>query len=604
MAIFNFNGSSIEFSRNSYAESGAAISSINNIYSYVLTENTSSRVSLWGYLYNGYRFDSSISLSSRSGNSFTANRLSLNLYNGYIPIGNFIIEGSVSFNGVGITGGVITKESYSINNDSGSYTGSYDVIRTSRMINNNSYGALHRYLSRGNDTFNGTNSSDTIESGSGNDLINAKSGADIVYGQNGNDKLNGGNGNDQLFGGSGNDIINGGFGNDSLVGGTGIDTAVFSNRANIIDLATTTNQNTGDGQDNLTGIENVNAGGGNDTIYGNSSSNKLIGDKGRDELYGDGGADKIYGGNGNDILSGGLGNDRLVGGEGKDTALFSVSDNTINLGTTRMQNTGDGRDILIGIENVNGGGGNDTIRGNNAANTLRGEDDADKLFGNNGADKLYGGTGNDLLNGGNGNDRLVGGDGVDTALFSSKNNLINLGSSSRQNTRDGQDILIGIENVNGGGGNDIIRGNSDENTFRGGSGVDKLYGMAGADTLLGQAGNDTLYGGGQDDLLYGGGGVDKLYGQDGDDTLFGGQGNDTLYGGAGSDIFQIDTGIRGVGRDLITDYDSGSDYIELLGGAVESDLTLNYVGGDTRIKVDNFLLAIVQNTIAEDITFI
>ena len=124
--------------------------------------------------------------------------------------------------------------------------------------------------------------------------------------------------------------------------------------------------------------------------------------------------------------------------------------------------------------------------------------------------------------------------------------------------------------------------------------------LTGADILYGQSGNDT-YGGEQDDFLYGGGGVDKLYGQAGDDTLFGGQGNDTLYGGTGEDTFQIN---RGSGRSLITDYDSDADSVELLGGLTESDLTFNYVGGDTKIKYGNDLMAIVENTIAEDITFI
>ena len=126
--------------------------------------------------------------------------------------------------------------------------------------------------------------------------------------------------------------------------------------------------------------------------------------------------------------------------------------------------------------------------------------------------------------------------------------------------------------------------------------------MTGADTLFGQAGNDTLYGGEQDDLIYGGAGVDKLYGQAGNDTLNGGTGNDTLYGGAGVDTFQIN---RGPGRALITDYDTNeADSIELLGGLTESDLTFSYVRGNTMVKYRNDLLAIVQNTIAEDITFI
>ena len=97
-------------------------------------------------------------------------------------------------------------------------------------------------------------------------------------------------------------------------------------------------------------------------------------------------------------------------------------------------------------------------------------------------------------------------------------------------------------------------------------------------------------------------GNDRLVGGDGIDRLTGGIGNDTLNGGLGNDIFQINTGI---GRDVITDYTSGEDRIKLLGGITESDLTFSYVGGHTRINYDDDdLLAIVQNTIADDITFI
>ena len=123
-----------------------------------------------------------------------------------------------------------------------------------------------------------------------------------------------------------------------------------------------------------------------------------------------------------------------------------------------------------------------------------------------------------------------------------------------------------IENVNGGRGNDIITGNNAANTLNGGLGNDRLVG---------------------------GNGIDRLTG---------GVGNDTLVGGAGNDIFQITSGI---GRDIIRDYTSGEDRIKLLGGLAENDLTFSYVGGHTRIKDDEGdLLAIVQNTIADDITFI
>jgi len=130
MAIFNFNGSGIDFSRDSYENTFGGISSIDNIYSLAYTENSPSRISFWGYLYNGYRFDASFSLSSRSGSSLSVSSLNLTTYSGSILEARFSAAGSVSYDGLGITGGYVTQESYSdIYGNSSSYSGYYDVIR-------------------------------------------------------------------------------------------------------------------------------------------------------------------------------------------------------------------------------------------------------------------------------------------------------------------------------------------------------------------------------------------------------------------------------------------------------------------------------------------
>jgi serralysin len=80
------------------------------------------------------------------------------------------------------------------------------------------------------------------------------------------------------------------------------------------------------------------------------------------------------------------------------------------------------------------------------------------------------------------------------------------------------------------------------------------------------AGNDTLFGNAAANLLDGGAGNDRIDGGGGNDTLIGGRGTDTLTGGAGADIFQFlsnaDSGV-GLGRDLITDFEKGSDKIDL-----------------------------------------
>ena len=135
--------------------------------------------------------------------------------------------------------------------------------------------------------------------------ISTKKTGKFFNGSKKNDILIGHSSNDTLQGGNGNDILIGGKGNDKLIGGKGKDTAYFSSKSNLVKLFTTKKQNTKDGIDILKGIENVNAGSGNDKVYGSKGSNIL------------------NGGNGNDLLVGGLGNDKLIGGKGKD--IFKLS---------------------------------------------------------------------------------------------------------------------------------------------------------------------------------------------------------------------------------------------------------------------------------------
>ena len=119
-----------------------------------------------------------------------------------------------------------------------------------------------------------------------------------------------------------------------------------------------------------------------------------------------------------------------------------------------------------------------------------------------------------------------------------------------------------------------------------------MNGGAGVDILIGKAGND---------VLIGGSGNDRLVGADGIDKLTGGVGNDTLLGGSGNDIFQINTG---AGEDVIKDYGYGNDRIKLLGGLTENDLTIRQAGDNVKIKYEGDLMAIVQDTLIADLTFI
>jgi len=112
---------------------------------------------------------------------------------------------------------------------------------------------------------------------------------------------------------------------------------------------------------------------------------------------------------GDDTLQGDGGKDLLNGGAGVDTIVFTgTQKTTVNLNKKGFQNTGEGKDKIIGVENVTSGNGADVLTGNKVAN---------ELTGNGGNYKLYGNAGADSLNGGLDNDTMFGGTGADTFVF-------------------------------------------------------------------------------------------------------------------------------------------------------------------------------------------
>ena len=99
----------------------------------------------------------------------------------------------------------------------------------------------------------------------------------------------------------------------------------------------------------------------------------------------------------------------------------------------------------------------------------------------------------------------------------------------------------------------FLQGDEMDNFLFGGSGDDQISGEGGADQIQGEQG---------DDVLEGNNGADILDGGLGNDVLLGGIGNDILTGGDGDDVFIFS---RGDQRDVITDFVSGDDSIDLNG---------------------------------------
>jgi len=105
------------------------------------------------------------------------------------------------------------------------------------------------------------------------------------------------------------------------------------------------------------------------------------------------------------------------------------------------------------------------------------------------------------------------------------------------------DLLVGgngASDVYGRDGRDEIYGRNGDDRLYGGYGDDVLRGEADNDELEGDQGNDKLYGGTGNDTMTGGTGRDSLYGEAGDDVLDGSSDADFMDGGDGADTYYVD----------------------------------------------------------------
>jgi Ca2+-binding RTX toxin-like protein len=341
-------------------------------------------------------------------------------------------------------------------------------------------------------------------------IVASNGNALVIVGNSGNNILDGGAGADFLIGGAGNDTLLGGAGDDTVDGGAGTaDTASYATAGSgvTVSLAIAGPQDTvGAGIDTLISIE------------------RLIGSAFNDTLTGDNLANRIDGRAGDDTVVGGAGNDILIGGTNTtagDTLSYASSAAGVKVslaiqdGVTAQNTLGAGTDTLSGFENLIGSAFNDTLRGNGLANRIDGGAGNDIINGGAGNDTLQGGAGNDVLIGGAGPDALDGGGGNDTASYA------------------GSALPVAVK-LNAGTGLD---GDAQGDTL---TGIENLIGSAFNDTLRGDAANN---------------------------VLTGGAGKDTLTGGAGADTFQYfatsDSGITATTRDLVADFQQGSDKIDL-----------------------------------------
>jgi len=197
-------------------------------------------------------------------------------------------------------------------------------------------------------------------------------------------------------------------------------------------------------------------------------------------------------------------------------------------------------------------------------NRIEGTAGDDVLAGTPDDDDFHGGPGNDTMLGGGGSDyffieghsqgadRISGGDGYDVILG---------GAGDDTFTLFGLSAADSIEEIDGGAGQNSIRGTADRNVFN-------FLGTQ----LLGIHHID------------GGQGDDDIWGSAGTEVILGGRGNDTLRGAHGSDAYLFG---RGDGRDWIGNYTPGSTEFDLLWiyDVAYDDLWLSRSGYDLLIDV-------------------
>ena len=128
----------------------------------------------------------------------------------------------------------------------------------------------------GDDVLSGTSGVDVIVGLEGNDDISGLGGADVICGGDGDDTITGGGGPDVIFGDGGDDTITGGGNDDTIDGGAGIDEANFGGANPVtVDLAAGTA--TGQGNDTLVGIENLDGTAQADVLRGDAGPNVFLG---------------------------------------------------------------------------------------------------------------------------------------------------------------------------------------------------------------------------------------------------------------------------------------------------------------------------------------
>ncbi|MFI0849349.1 beta strand repeat-containing protein [Mesorhizobium sp. IMUNJ 23232] len=273
----------------------------------------------------------------------------------------------------------------------------------------------------------------------------------------------------------------------------------------------------------------VNAGGGNDTIFGRDTADILRGEDGDDTIHGRGG---------DDTIEGGFNGDTIFGEDGNDT-IFAMT-----------QALPDDSGVS---DTISGGNGDDTITGSAAGDTIGGDADNDRLDGGGGADNLQGGAGLDTFVYNTGEavsgEIIDGGADDDRVLAQSDETFVDATFISIEEIEFDasfiapRSVTVAAAQIGAGLASNLVvdfNANNTVDKFRvemlGATSVDlSLFQIVDFDPAGTENDRIIILGDADDETMRGTIFRDELFGQDGNDVLDGGQADDLLSGGLGLD---------------------------------------------------------------------
>lgn len=395
----------------------------------------------------------------------------------------------------------------------------------------------------------------------GDDYMEGNTSNDDMYGGPGRDEMHGNEGDDYMEGNNDSDVMTGDANEDDMIGGTSLeakDEAGSPSGGGVTDEGDL--MTGGEAVDFMAGdnASILRPGGDNDrNTYNNAVIRTVVlydvAEAGQPAVADNlSGGDTMSGGDADDVMYGG-GN----GGQGvDDDADGEIDEDVVDFVDTDEDGNEDGTFAGPGLGNCNDGSNNDAAGDKDSRDPdckpfLDEDAGGDVMHGNAGDDYLEGNAGGDTIFGDGDQDDIIGGTGrTDTSDP----------STAADGRLDGGDALYGGDSLGGVADNDydVIAGdnatidrpldqdgNWQVNTFNAAVIRALVFydvGMAGSPAAAGTSGDDVQRGENNDDLIYGQGGADNQQGNNGDDYMEGNAGADDMQGNDGNDDMAGGTG--------------------------------------------------------------